>query len=210
MDYVDSGLYFEASDIANELCLETAAYLSKPIERINCFDIQKYVEEVEDVEFIEVTFQKKLRNMMLGSTSKIEGETLISINSELMVERKNFTYMHEIMHYFRDVPSENENRAFSDMIEESGYLPEDYQKEYRANVGASILMANDRALSYALKKFETFEEVASYFFMSKAALFNRLSDYLTYVHNCTPSYSRTLINRYKFGRKDDLFQIFFN
>lgn len=210
LDYVDSGLYFEASDIANELCNEAAAYLSKPIERVNCFDVKTYVEEVEDIEFIEVTFKKHLRKMMLGSTSKIAGEIFISINAELMIERKNFTCMHEIIHYYRDIPYEQENHTFSDMIEENGYLSEDFPKEYRANVGASILMANDQALQYALKKFETFEEVARYFFMSKAALFNRLSDYLIYVHNCTPSYSRTLINHYKFGRKNDLFQVFFS
>ncbi len=36
------------------------------------------------------------------------------------------------------------------MILEDTYLPEDYKK-FRANIGASILMANDRALPYALK-----------------------------------------------------------
>ena len=35
----------------------------------------------------------------------------------------------------------------------NGYLMEDFPKEYRANVGASMLMANDQALFYALKNF---------------------------------------------------------
>ncbi|RDG16779.1 hypothetical protein DQM18_02755, partial [Enterococcus faecium] len=38
------------------------------------------------------------------------------------------------------------------------------------NVGASILVVNDRALYYTLKKFRNFDEVANYFFMSKATL----------------------------------------
>ncbi|MGM0125740.1 hypothetical protein IGI37_003140 [Enterococcus sp. AZ194] len=209
MDYVDAGLYFEASDIANELCHEAAAYLSKPIERINCFDVKLYVEEIEEVEFIEVTFKKHLRKMMLGSTSKIAGETFISINAELMLERKNFTCMHEVIHYYRDIPYEKENHTFSDMIEENGYLPEDYPKEYRANVGAGILMANDEALQYALTKFDNFGKVANYFFISKAALFNRLRDYLVYIQNCSPSYAASLVTKYKYGQSKDFFQAFF-
>ncbi|EFF38529.1 conserved hypothetical protein [Enterococcus faecium E980] len=50
------------------------------------------------------------------------------------------------------------------------YLLENCEKELRANVSVSILMANVRALPYALKKFRNFDEVANYFFLRKAAL----------------------------------------
>jgi len=58
------------------------------------------------------------------------------------------------------------------------YLLENCIKKLRANIGASILMANDRALPYALKKFRNFNEVANYFFLRKAALKKRILQYL--------------------------------
>ncbi|WP_086328118.1 toxin [Enterococcus faecium] len=55
------------------------------------------------------------------------------------------------------------------------YLLENCEKELRANVSVSILMANNRALPYALRNFD---EVANYFFLSKAALQKRILQYL--------------------------------
>ncbi|MGC3613125.1 toxin, partial [Enterococcus faecalis] len=75
-------------------------YSSKNIEQVKCFDIEKYVTEVEDVEFVEYTFQKQLKRRMLGSISKVDDEVIITTNKELMFERKNFTKMHEVMHYY--------------------------------------------------------------------------------------------------------------
>lgn len=88
--------------------------------------------------------------------------------------------MHEIIHYHRDIPYLGESHAFFDMNLEDTCLPEDYEKELRANIGVSILMANDQALSYALRKCRNFDEVANYFFMSKSALRKRILQYLKF------------------------------
>lgn len=199
LDYVSETLYFEATNLANQLALKVSQHYGKKLEEVKCFDIQNYVEEVEDVEFLTVKFGKHLSKMMLGATSKVNGEIIISINDDLMLERKNFTAMHEIIHYYRDIPDADNGHTFSDMIQEDGYFPEDMAKEYRANTGAAVLMANDEALLYALNKFATFEQVADYFFMSKSALQNRIRDYLVYVENCTPQYAFSLINNYRYG-----------
>lgn len=82
-------------------------------------------------------------------------------------------------------------------------------KEYRANVGASVLMANDLALKYTLYRFSSFEEVAKYFFMSKSALFNRLTEYLIFNKNCHPDYARSLINRYRYRNNKAFVNMFF-
>lgn len=87
---------------------------------------------------------------------------------------------------------------------------EDFPKEYRANVGASMLMANDQALFYALKKFYSFEEIAQYFFMSKSALRNRLIEHLMYVNNCTFAHANTLFNNYYFHKETDIYRFIFN
>lgn len=211
MDFISEELYFEAFNLSNELIKEVAYYSSKNIEQVKCFDIEKYVKEVEDVEFVEYTFQKQLKNRMLGSTSKVYDEIIIATNKDLILQRKNFTKMHEIIHYYRDIPYINtETHTFSDMISENGYFPEDLPKEHRANVGASILMANDAALHYALKKFHSFKEVADYFFMSKSALRNRIIEHLIYINNCTPQYAFSLFNDYFFCSGKKFRRIFFN
>ncbi len=210
LDFINEELYFEAFNLANELTKEVAYYCSKKIEEVKCFDIEKYVKELEDVEFIDYPFQKQLKNKMLGSTSKVYGEIIITTNKNLMIERKNFTKMHEIVHFYRDIPYVSESHTFSDMIIKNGYFPEDIPREYRANVGASILLANDRALLFALKQFNTFQQVADFFFMSMSALQNRLKEHLVFVCNCTPKYAFHLVYNYRIGNGKELFSIVYS
>ncbi|OTN87245.1 ImmA/IrrE family metallo-endopeptidase [Enterococcus faecium] len=208
MDFIREELYFEAVDFANKLAQEVSLYYSKNIEAINCFDIENYIVEKNFAEIIYYDFKKQLKDKMLGSTTKILNEILITINKNLMYERRNFTAMHEIIHLYKDIPYAGEGHTFSDMISENGYFSEDLPKEYRANVGASVLMANDLALKYALNRFSSFEEVAKYFFMSKAALFNRLTEYLIFNNKCHPYYARCLINKYRYRSNNDFLSIF--
>ncbi len=209
MDFIREELYFEAVDFANKLAHEVSVYYSKNIEKIKCFDIEDYIIEKDIAEIIYYDFKKQLRDKMLGSTTKILNEVLITINRNLMCERRNFTEMHEIVHLYKDIPCAREGHTFSDMISENGYFSEDLPKEYRANVGASVLMANDLALKYALYRFSSFEEVAKYFFMSKSALFNRLTEYLIFNKNCHPDYARSLINRYRYSNNKEFYSIFY-
>ncbi|HHJ5064785.1 TPA: ImmA/IrrE family metallo-endopeptidase [Enterococcus hirae] len=205
MNPISEELYFEAADIANELSQEVAYYCSKKIEQVKCFDIESYMIEVEDIEFMEYKFKNNLSKKMLGSITKVYGEIIITTNQNLLLERQNFTKMHEIIHYYRDIPYLGESHAFSDMILEDTYLPEDYEKELRANIGASILMANDQALPYALRKFRNFDEVANYFFMSKAALRKRILQYLEFTGGCTSDEAYGLFKKYYYRNESELF-----
>lgn len=132
MDFISKELYFEAFNFSNELIKEVSYYSSKNIEQVKCFDIEKYVkevEDVEDVEFVEYTFQKQLKRRMLGSISKVDDEVIITTNKELMLERKNFTKMHEVIHYYIDIPKiNNATHTFSDILLKNGYLMEDFPK----------------------------------------------------------------------------------
>lgn len=193
---ISEELYFEAADLANELSEEVSYYCSKKMEHVKCYDIENYVNEVENIEFIEYKFKNNLSKKLLGSITKVHGEIIITTNQQLMLERKDFTKMHEMIHYYRDIPYLGESHAFSDMILKDTYLPEDYEKELRANIGASILMANDRALPYALRKFRNFNEVANYFFMSKAALRKRILQYLEFTGGYTSEEAYRLFKKY--------------
>ncbi|MDT2101272.1 ImmA/IrrE family metallo-endopeptidase [Enterococcus faecalis] len=197
VDFIRDELYFEAFNLANELVKEVACYSSKKLEQIKCFDIENYVKKIENVEFVEYNFKKQLNKKMLGSTSKVYDEIIITTNKNLILERKNFTKMHEVIHYYRDIPDITcDCHTFSDMILANGYFQKDIPKEYRANVGSSILMANDVALSFAFKKFHSFQEIAQYFFMSKSALRNRIIEHLIYIHSYTPQHARLIFNNY--------------
>jgi Zn-dependent peptidase ImmA (M78 family) len=136
---------------------------------------------------------------MLGSISKINDTVTITINKHMMFERRNFTTMHEIIHYYKDIPYVTESRTFTDMISKNGYFNEDLPREYRANVGASILMANDKALKFALHKFKSFGEVANYFFISNAALHLRLRNSLVYEKALTVEHAQYLTNIYRYS-----------
>lgn len=207
LDFIHKDLYFEAYNLAIELTKEVAYYCSKNEKEVKCFDIERYVTEVEDVDFLDYSFDKHLNTKMLGSISKTCGEILITTNKNLHLERKNFTKMHEIIHYYIDIPYISDTYSLSDMVLEKGYLPEDIPKEYRANVGASILLANDCALLFAIHKFNSFNEVAGYFFMSKSALHNRIKEYLVFMCNCTPYYAYKVVYKYRMGNKIDLLNI---
>lgn len=176
---------------------------TKKAEHVKCYDIENYMNKVENVEFIDYEFKNNLSKKMLGSITKVHGEIIITTNQNLMLERKNFTKMHEIIHFYRDLPYLGESHSFSDMILEDTYLPEDYEKELRANIGAGILMANHQALPYALRKFRDFNEVANYFFMSKAALRKRILQYLEFTGGYTSEEAYRLFKNYyyKNGRK---------
>ncbi|OQO71651.1 toxin [Enterococcus villorum] len=204
MNWISEELYFEAAELANELSEEVSYYCSKKIEQVNCYDIEKYVNKVENVEFIDYEFKNNLSKKMLGSITKVHGEIIITTNQKLMLERKNFTKMHEIIHFYRDLPYIGESHAFSDMILEDTYLPEDYEKELRANIGAGILMANDQALPYALRKFRDFNEVANYFFMSKAALRKRILQYLEFTGGYTSEEAYRLFKNYYYKNEREL------
>lgn len=121
-----------------------------------------------------------------------------------MLERKNFTNMHEIIHFYRDVPYLSEPYAFFDSIVEGEYKTKDLPREYRANIGASILMANDQALPYALKKFINFDEVANYFFMSKAAFRKRIIQHLIFDSRHTHKKAFKLFKNYYYRNERQL------
>ena len=85
-------------------------------------------------------FKNNLSKLMLGSINKIQDEIIITTNKNLMLERRSFTKMHEIIHFYRDVSYLSETHAFFDSIIEGEYKTMYLPREYRANVCASILM----------------------------------------------------------------------
>nr|WP_308168004.1 ImmA/IrrE family metallo-endopeptidase [Enterococcus innesii] len=210
MNYVDEDIYFEASNFANEFVKEISKYIGLPVYRVKCMHVKQYMEEVEEVDFLEVEFEEHLNGIVIGSIAKIFGEVLITINKNTIYPRKWFTTMHEVGHYFFDLITLKDGMSLSDMVTDEGYLPEDLPREYRANVIASVLMANDEALIYAINKFKCYHSVCNYFYMSKAALQNRLVEYLVYIKNCAPRYAFSLVNNYRYCDGVQFKKIFFN
>lgn len=183
MDCICDGLYYEVSDLANDIANKAAKHLSKKVEYIRCSDIEQYMTEVENIEFIDYKFKNNLNKVLLGSISKVQDEFIITTNKNLSDEYKNFTKMHEIIHYYRDYSYLSKSHAFSDFISQKDYLPEDFDKEVAADIGAGILMANDQALKYALSKFKNINKLTNHFSMSNATLKVRIMQYLEFTEN---------------------------
>jgi len=173
-------LYLEVSDLANDIANKAAKHLSKKVEHVRCTGIEQHMTEVEKIEFIDYKFKNNLNKLLLGSISKVQDEFIITTNQNLSDEYKNFTKMHEIIHYYRDYTYLSKSHAFSDFILQKDYLPEDFYKEVAADIGAGILMVNDQALRYALKKFKIFNDISNYFNMSKSAFRVRTIQYLEF------------------------------
>ncbi len=194
MNFIDEELYFEASNLANKVCNEISKEYDIPIHKVKNIHVKKYMEQVNNVAFIDVNFGNHLDSLLLGSISKVFGEIIISINKTMIWERRLFTCMHEIGNFYFDIDSLNAGNQLTDMISESGYLPDDMPMEFRANVAASVFMANDEALRYAVVNLKSFDKIANYFCISKSALRIRLTEYLIYHENYSPNFSYTLVN----------------
>lgn len=202
MEGIVDDLYFEVSDLANSIAKKTAIHFSKKIEEIKCHDIEQYMIEVEHVEFVDYNFKNNLNKKLLGSINKVQGEFIITTNTNLLFECKNFTKMHEIMHYYRDFSYDSKSHAFSDLILQKDYLPEDFDKEIAADIGAGILMANDQALKHALEKLKTFDQIANYFCIHKPALKIRIMHYLEFTERYTYNIAYKLFKEYYYKNNE--------
>lgn len=196
MDCICDGLYYEVSDLANDIANKTAKHLSKKVEHVRCSDIEQYMTEVENIEFIDYKFKNNLNKVLLGSISKVQDKFIITTNKNLSTEYKNFTKMHEIIHYYRDYTYLSESHAFSDFILQKDYLPEDFDKEVAADIGAGILMANDQALKYALSEFHRFDDIANYFIISESKLRVRIMQYLEFNKNYSYDKAKKILVQY--------------
>lgn len=208
MDCICDGLYFEVSDLANDIANKAAKHLSKKVEYVRCSDIEQYMTEVENIEFIDYNFKNNLNKVLLGSISKVQDEFIITTNKNLSDEYKNFTKMHEIIHYYRDYSYLSESHAFSDFILQKDYLPEDFDKEVAADIGASILMANDQALKYAINIYNNFDEISKYFFINRNVLRTRIIQYLEFKKDLPYLVAHQKFNEYHNNKNFHLVNLF--
>jgi len=207
MDFYNEDAFRDATFVANSIAQKTAKFYDIEVKDVKNFHIKEFVEDDKVAIYAEHYFKPPLDKLMLGSTQKVEGIIVLAVNALSMVERKFFSEMHETMHAYCDPIKENDGRAFSDLLLEEGYLPEDEYIEKRANFGAGILMSNDEALVYGINKFRNFMHTANYFFMSKGAFKNRLRAYLVFERDCTPEYAFQLVHKYEMGCGMDFYNI---
>lgn len=207
MDFFDEEAFRDATFVANSIARRTADYYDIEVKDVKNFHIKEFVENDKLAIYAEHYFKPPLDKLMLGSTQKVEGIIVLAVNALSMVERKFFSEMHETIHAYCDPIKENDGRAFSDLLLEEGYLPEDEYIEKRANFGAGILMANDEALIYGINKFRNFLHTANFFFMSKGAYKNRLRAFLVFERDCTPQYAFQLVHKYEIGYGLEFYKI---
>ena len=202
-------LYFETQAFTDKLINEISINMSKRKELINCYDIEAYVKETENIDFFDYPFKKQSRKLIWGSVTKIGDVTMVATAQHLKIEIKNFTKMHEIIHHYFDYTTDmpNNEKSFDTLLIKKGYLPEDYPKEFRANKGAGMLLINKKALKYAFSTYDDLEKMASFFNVNDIVLKIRILDELIYSHNLSYKQANLIYNSYYFQQQTQLKEI---
>ncbi|MGM0288732.1 ImmA/IrrE family metallo-endopeptidase [Enterococcus sp. AZ029] len=210
MKFNKKKLYFETQAFTDKLINEISINKSKKKELINCYDIETYVKETENIDFFDHSFNNQTKKLIWGAITKIDNVTMVATAQHLKTEIKNFTKMHEIIHHFFDyTTTPNNEKIFETLLLKKGYHPEDYPKEFRANKGAGMLLINKKALEYAFNNYNDLDKMARFFNVNDIVLKIRILDELIYSHNLSYRQANLLYNSYYFQQKKQLKKILF-
>ncbi len=105
-----------------------------------------------------------------GLTLKDQRMAMVCYNNEYAETRKHFTIMHEIGHQLLH----KNHQTYPSLIQENDYSEEDQIIENEANMMASMLLTNKKALKSLLNDRKPFNYLCKYFGISKQALKIRL------------------------------------
>ncbi|MDT2743978.1 ImmA/IrrE family metallo-endopeptidase [Enterococcus asini] len=122
------------------------------------------------------------KKVFSGFVKKMDDFFILFVNDSIeSVERKNFTFCHELYHYLHHFGI-GLGDEFNDLISESHYSEKLDPIELEANYGASLMMCSDEALLYGLahqwSSYDFFKNMR----MSSSAIKSRIVNYLRF--NC--------------------------
>ncbi|WPC19493.1 ImmA/IrrE family metallo-endopeptidase [Pediococcus inopinatus] len=201
---IDSDQYQLISRKLVQFKLACAKYSKRTLSNLAWSDYKKYCEEKLGYVF---TYINTLPNIG-GRTRIIDGTVSIIINSNPKINkgRLHFTYMHEISHAIMHFNGAGEKNLF---FASNTDAPKDYL-ETEADIGASLLMADD----LSLKKFATynnsFETLCDLWGYSKSAFKIRLRNYLIFNLSLSPQLAFKLINDFEYYGNNTLLFIIRN
>lgn len=200
---MDQSVGYSASvDTASNILNEIHQVYSVPFYEITYSDFYKLLTEKYGVKIEPYIFKNLWLNRHFAGTVRMGRHPIISYNDSLYQAegRKHFTVCHEGSHYYRhkDDP-DNEGEHYSDILENGKYSAQEKDEEAIADECASILMLNDYALEYHMRRLDNFYRVKEETGMSNKALFHRIADYLENVLQIPYSTAGFLAYKYQYG-----------
>ena len=200
---MDDGFFYDrAVQTANDVLTEITYAYQTDLPSIRWRHFVSLLREKYSVTIEPHIFNDPNLNARLAGIAMLGNHSLIQFNDSTMQseERKHFTIVHEGVHVFRhkDDP-DAEGEAFTDIIENSAYSPEEQVEELITNQATSIIMLNDSALLECMKNNWGYGKIGGFYEMSASALFERLVNYLYFNLQINPVTARYLVGRYRCG-----------
>lgn len=187
------GLAFYDTEVSNDeykqiknymlpLLLDVSNYFKIKLSEVRWNHVYEFAEDILNYDILFYDFGPIISRQFSGRTKLIDGEVSIIINSNELhkKERQHFTLMHEIVHAYIHIKN-SVHPIFASSTR--NLSPEDVQVEIEADIGASILMANDKALQHELEENKSFYSLCNKFSCSYSSMFMRLRNFLCFEYN---------------------------
>lgn len=185
-------LYNQVHDSLEALTEDVSIFKSENLYNIYYQDYIDFFETVEKVEFTHQEMPGYLGEICSGMLFPDKHQWIIAVNPTMVDTRMHFTAMHEILHLLNDVTLEHNN--FQDSFE-----VEDTPQEYRAEIGAELLMINDWALSECIVNKYSWSKIQRSFGISSQALHYRMIDFFAFEIGLTQQHAQVLSRLYENG-----------
>ncbi|MEI5994777.1 ImmA/IrrE family metallo-endopeptidase [Candidatus Enterococcus mansonii] len=196
---LDYDTYFEYHDQSYQVIEKVANYYGLELKDLRWDHYRDYAIDVENIKIVPYGFGHISSKLLSANILKMGDAVGISYNTSMVDGRQRFSILHEIGHFFFDLNQEEYRQGFSELLNGSGYSEEDMPREQRANVFASLAMANNEAIKDCLKSGMSFSKMCNEFQLSNAALYVRLFDFLTKLFMLNPNIARQTLNNYRYA-----------
>lgn len=196
---IDYDAYEEASAEVYKAIKIVAKYYNLELVQLKWSHFYNFTKDILQVHFVKYPLKTELSKIFSGCIIPLEGIITIAYNTNVSLPRRFFTICHEITHRFCDMEDIQKTRGFEDYLEISSIDPKEDFIEYRANVGASLLMCNNEALAIQLASGRNFFQIAEFFYMSQAAMYNRLIEFSVYQIGINPYQSKEIVGKFTNG-----------
>lgn len=196
---IDYDAYDEASSDVYKAIEIVAKYYKLELVQLKWSHFYNFTKDVLQVHFVKYPLKSELGKIFSGCIIPLEGIITIAYNANVNLPRRFFTICHEITHRFCDMEDIQKTRGFEDYLDVASIDPKEDFIEYRANVGASLLMCNNEALAIQLVSGRNFLQIADFFYMSQAAMYNRLIEFSVYKVGINPYQAKEIVDSFTHG-----------
>jgi Zn-dependent peptidase ImmA (M78 family) len=193
-----SGAYKEAKHQCSIISDKVSSYACQEPYNLRCYDYFHYAKNILDIDIYGYEFPKETAEIFGGSILvDPSGSAVIGYNSVSVPGRQHHSVLHELYHYFVDVPKRGPGERFNELLAQENYTYDEQLMEAQANFGAAFMhMPEVAMLAMIIEHKDLKQGFSRQFASSYGANFTRVRDYLVYsLHYYTGAANR-LTNGY--------------